>query len=232
MVARPFIYVTRRPRRHRAPGAAGDPPSPGGSLRHSDPRRGVGAQRPRGLARHRLRRAEAAGAERAGRLEARREHARARRPRQAVLPAEAEWFEGAPRIPRDVPVAVARLRVGAGQRLMLFARFLPAADRDAILGDLFEEAEFRNLRGRARSLWLAGECAAIAAGLSLERVRGWFVMPPMREVVSGLAIERRGVLRGGAAPTLLRALLFVASVTTLVLGVELLVGTLMSAAGF
>ena len=115
---------------------------------------------------------------------------------------------------------------------MLFARFLPAADRDAILGDLFEEAEFRNLRGRARSLWLAGECAAIAAGLSLESVRGWFVMPPMREVVSGLAIEGRGVLRGGAAPTLLRALLFVASVTTLVLGVELLVGTLMSAAGF
>jgi hypothetical protein len=40
------------------------------------------------------------------------------------------------------------------------------------------------------------------------------------------------VLRGGTAPALLRALLFVASVTTLVLGVELLVGTLMSAAGF
>jgi hypothetical protein len=115
---------------------------------------------------------------------------------------------------------------------MLFARFLPAADREAILGDLLEEADFRSLRGRVRALWLAGECATIAAGLSVERVRAWFVMPPVREVVSGLAIDGRGVLRGGTAPALLRALLFVASVTTLVLGVELLVGTLMSAAGF
>ena len=115
---------------------------------------------------------------------------------------------------------------------MLFARFIPAADREAILGDLLEEAENRHLRGRSRSLWLTGECAAIAAGLSLQRVRAWFVLPPMREVVSGLAIDGRSVLRDGAAPALLRALLFVASVTTLVLGVELLVGTLMSAAGF
>ena len=115
---------------------------------------------------------------------------------------------------------------------MLFARFLPTADRDAILGDLLEEAEFRNLHGRARAFWLAGECATIAAGLSIERLRGSLVMPPVREVVSGLAIDGRGVLRDGAAPALLRALLFVASVTTLVLGVEVLVGTLMSAAGF
>lgn len=115
---------------------------------------------------------------------------------------------------------------------MLLARLLPAGDREAIVGDLLEEAELRNLRGRARSLWLAGECAAIAAGLSLNRARGWLVMPPMREVVSGLAIDGRGAWRGGAAPALLRAFLFVASVATLVLGVELLVGTLMSAAGF
>jgi hypothetical protein len=115
---------------------------------------------------------------------------------------------------------------------MLFARFLPAVDREAILGDLLEEAEFRHLAGRARTLWLAGECAAIAAGLSLERVRAWFVMPPVREVVAGLAVDGRGVLRGGPAGTCLRALIFVASVATLVLGVEQLVGALMSAAGF
>ena len=115
---------------------------------------------------------------------------------------------------------------------MLLARFLPAADRDAIVGDLLEEAEFRNLRGGARSLWLAAECAAIAAGLSLERARGWFVMPPMREVVSGLAIDGRAAFRDGAALALMRAFLFVVSIATLMLGVELLVGSLMSAAGF
>jgi len=115
---------------------------------------------------------------------------------------------------------------------MLLARFLPAADRDAIVGDLLEEAEVRNLRGGARSLWLAGECAAIAAGLSLERARGWFVMPPMREVVSGLAIDGRAAFRDGGVPALFRVFVFVASIATLVLGVELLVGSLMSAAGF
>lgn len=115
---------------------------------------------------------------------------------------------------------------------MLLARLIPAADREAILGDLFEEAEYRRLTGRSRSLWLAGECATIACGLSLQRLRGWVVMPPMREVVSGFAVDGRAVLRDGPATTLLRALAFVASVATLVLGVEVLVGTLMSAAGF
>jgi hypothetical protein len=115
---------------------------------------------------------------------------------------------------------------------MLLARFIPAADREAILGDLLEEAECRRLSGRARSLWLAAECAAIAFGLSVQRLRGWFVMPPVREVVSGLAIDGRGVLRDGAAGTCLRALLFVASIATLVLGAGVLVGALMSAAGF
>jgi hypothetical protein len=114
---------------------------------------------------------------------------------------------------------------------MLLARFLPAADREAIVGDLLEEAEFRNLRGGMRALWLAGECAAIAAGLSLERVRDWLVMPPMHEVVSGMAIDGRAALRQGATFALVRALIFVASVATLVLGVELLVSSLMSAAG-
>ncbi|HEY2431260.1 MAG TPA: hypothetical protein VGI12_01205 [Vicinamibacterales bacterium] len=115
---------------------------------------------------------------------------------------------------------------------MLFARFIPAIDREAILGDLLEEAECRRLRGRSRSLWLAGECAAIAAGLSAQRLRGWFVAPPVHEVVAGLALDGRTAFRDGAPLTLLRAALFVASVATLVLGVELLVGSLMRAAGF
>ena len=113
----------------------------------------------------------------------------------------------------------------------LMTRLIPACDRDAILGDLLEDAACRGLAGPRRAAWLAGECGTIAAALSFGRVRGWLVLPPMREVVSGLAIEGRGVLRDGTALTLLRALLFVGSVATLVLGAELLVGSLMAAAG-
>ena len=75
------------------------------------------------------------------------------------------------------------------------------------------------------------ECAAIATGLSLQRVRGWFVLPPAREVVSGLTIDGRGALRGGASGTLVRMLVFIASVATLAFAVEVLVRTLMLAAG-
>jgi hypothetical protein len=114
----------------------------------------------------------------------------------------------------------------------LLARLIPAQDRQAILGDLVEETAIRELRGARRTAWLTSECGSIAAGLSLERLRGRFVVPPMREVVSGLAIDGRGVLRDGAVVTVLRALVFVGSVATLVLGAELLVSSLMSAAGF
>lgn len=110
-------------------------------------------------------------------------------------------------------------------------RLVPAGDREAILGDLVEEAEYRGFRGARREAWLAGECLAIAAGLSVERLRGWVVMPPVREVVSGLAIDGRVALRGGAGGAIVRALLFVASVGTLMIGVEILVSALMSAAG-
>jgi hypothetical protein len=107
----------------------------------------------------------------------------------------------------------------------LLARLIPAADREAILGDLAEEAAFRDLSGTRRAMWLTGECAAIAAGLSVERVRGWLIVP-------GIALEGRGVLRDGAAATLLPALLFLGSVAMLVAGVAVLVSVLMSAAGF
>ena len=113
----------------------------------------------------------------------------------------------------------------------LLARLIPAADREVILGDLAEEAAFRDLSGTRRAMWLTGECAAIAAGLSVERVRGWLIVPPVREVVSGIALEGRGVLRDGAAATLLPALLFLGSVAMLVAGVAVLVSVLMSAAG-
>jgi hypothetical protein len=116
--------------------------------------------------------------------------------------------------------------------LWLVTRLMPAADREGIVGDLLEDADGRGLRGPRRAAWLTGECAVIAGGLSVERVRAWIVMPPMREVVAGLAIDGRGLLRHGSTGAVLRALVFVGSVATLVLGVEVLVGALMSASGF
>jgi len=114
----------------------------------------------------------------------------------------------------------------------MLARLMPSADREAILGDLLEDAAFRDLQGHRRTVWLAGECGSIATGLAVDRVRGWVIVPPVREVVSGLAVDVRGALHDNPAGTLLRALVFVGSVATLVLGVELLVSTLMSASGF
>ena len=112
-----------------------------------------------------------------------------------------------------------------------FARVLPSVDRDSVLGDLLEEAEFRRMFGARRAIWLATECGAIAAGLSLQRVKGWFAVPPVREVVSGIALDGRGALRDGPSGALLRAFVFVASVATLAFAVEVLVRTLMTAAG-
>lgn len=110
-------------------------------------------------------------------------------------------------------------------------RLIPAADREAVAGDLLEEAAYRGLSGTRLRLWLLGECGTIAAGLSVERVRSWIVLPPVREVVSGLAVDGRGVLRDGTVATVSRALIYCGTVATLALGVELLVSVLMSAAG-
>ena len=114
----------------------------------------------------------------------------------------------------------------------LLARLVPSAERESLLGDLIEDAACRDLHGARRTAWLASECATVGAGLSLERLRAWFVMPPVREVVAGLAIDGRGMMRHGSTGGVLRAIAFVGSIATLVLGVELLVGSLMSAAGF
>jgi hypothetical protein len=110
-------------------------------------------------------------------------------------------------------------------------RLIPAADREAVAGDLLVEAAYRGLSGTRLKLWLLGECGTIAAGLSVERVRSWIVLPPMREVVSGLAVDGRGVLRDGPVAAVSRALIFCGTVATLALGVELLVSVLMAASG-
>jgi hypothetical protein len=112
------------------------------------------------------------------------------------------------------------------------SRLIPSGDRESILGDLLEDADFRHIAGARRSLWLTGECVAIAGGLSIQRARSWLAVPPVREVVSGFAVDGRGALRGGARGGVLRVLVFCGSVATLVLGVEVLVGSLLSASGF
>jgi hypothetical protein len=113
----------------------------------------------------------------------------------------------------------------------LLSRLLPAGDRDAILGDLLEHAAYHDLSSGRRNWWLASECGVIAAGLTVTRVRGWIVVPPVRELAAGLALDGSRAWRGGQPHALLRFLIFCGSVATLVLGVELLVGSLMSAAG-
>ena len=112
------------------------------------------------------------------------------------------------------------------------SRLIPAGDRASILGDLLEDAAFRNIAGARLHLWLLGECGSIAAGLSVTRARAWLVLPPLREVVSGLALDGRGAWRG-AHPmgALLRALIFCGSVATIVLGVEVLISSLLAASG-
>jgi hypothetical protein len=113
------------------------------------------------------------------------------------------------------------------------SRLIPAGDRESVLGDLIEDAERRGLTGVRRDLWLAGECGAIGAGLAVTRARGWLVLPPVRELAAGLALDGTHALRS-ATPVgaLVRAVVFCGSVATLVLGVEILVGSLLSAAGF
>jgi hypothetical protein len=116
--------------------------------------------------------------------------------------------------------------------LRVLARLLPARDREAIVGDLLEDADGRQVSGARRELWLASACGAIAAGLTVTRLRDWLVLPPVRELAAGVALDGSRAWRGGHTGTVMRVLIFCGSVATIVLGVELLVGSLMSAAGF
>ena len=122
---------------------------------------------------------------------------------------------------------------GLGFALRLLPSFASLrGDPERIVGDLLEDAAYRSVSGARLRWWLLGECATIAAGLSITRMRGWLVLPPMREVASGFAVDGRGVLRGGHAQgAVVRAVIFCGSLATIVLGVELLVAALMSAAG-
>jgi hypothetical protein len=113
------------------------------------------------------------------------------------------------------------------------SRLIPAGDRESILGDLLEDAEFRRLGGARRDVWLVGECGSIAAGLSITRARAWLVLPPVRELAAGLALDGTRAFRGGhPVAAVARAVLFCGSVATLVLGVEVLVSSLLAASGY
>lgn len=114
----------------------------------------------------------------------------------------------------------------------LLFRVIPAADREAIAGDLLEEAAFRNLRGAAKASWLVHQCAAIALGLSVQRVRAWFVVAPIREIASGIGMRTWGTVRSDRSSLVVRGLAFCGWIATLALGVELLVRTLLQASGF
>jgi hypothetical protein len=138
----------------------------------------------------------------------------------------AEYAEPAERIAAEYTKPAEPL----GLRMM--SRLIAASDRQAILGDLLEEAEYRALTGARRDLWLTAECGAIAGGLSLDRARGWVVVPPARELAAGLALDGSRAFRGGhSVGALMRALIFCGTVATLALGASLLVGALLSAAG-
>ena len=116
--------------------------------------------------------------------------------------------------------------------MTLITRLIPAADRDAIVGDLLEEAAWRDMHGTRLSWWIAGQCATIAAGLTVERARAACSLALAREVASGVAVGGGRLLRGTPPRAFAtRALLFVAGVAALALSAEVLVGALLRSAG-
>ena len=111
------------------------------------------------------------------------------------------------------------------------SRLLPSCDREAIVGDLLEDAEYRDLSGAGRTVWLCAECGHIAAGIAVDRLRG-SCMPPVREVAVGLARESARPFRrshGGPVSALVSILLFCASAMLIALSARLLISTLFSA---
>jgi hypothetical protein len=109
---------------------------------------------------------------------------------------------------------------------------IPAEDRQAIVGDLLEEAEWRGLSGGRLTLSLCASCGAIAAGLAIDGARAALTPPPAGELAAGLAVDGGHLLRGLSARAFVgRALVFGAGVTLLAWGAEMLIATLMVAAG-
>ena len=114
----------------------------------------------------------------------------------------------------------------------LLARLVPAGDRESILGDLVEDAEFRSLNGLHRAIWMTSECAAIGAGFSVTRLRSAIVIPRAHELVVGLGVDGRRALRSHhLIPASVRALVFCGTIATLSFAGAVLVSALLSAAG-
>jgi hypothetical protein len=76
------------------------------------------------------------------------------------------------------------------------AVLIPRAEREAIVGDLLEDAADRRLRGLPLTLHLCGECATIAAGFTLHRARTACSTEPARELAFGVALDSGRLFRG------------------------------------
>lgn len=114
------------------------------------------------------------------------------------------------------------------------SRLIPAPDREAILGDLLEDAAYRDLSGGRLELWLCAQCSTIAAGLTVDRMRRSLAAPPIREMATGLALDGTHAFRGVVdAPwtVLVRLVVFCASVATLAAAAEVLIAALFTASG-
>ena len=114
------------------------------------------------------------------------------------------------------------------------SRLIPADDREVVIGDLLEDASWRNLHGRQLTWWLCGSCGTIAAGLAVDRVWSRVSFAPARELVAGIAADGGRALRHvGDRPgeVIRRVALFAGTVALLAASVEILVAALMTAAG-
>ena len=117
---------------------------------------------------------------------------------------------------------------------LALSRLIPAADREAIFGDLLEDAAYRDLSGPRLTLWLCAECGTIAAGLGADRVRGALVAPPIRELAAGVALDGTHAFRaaiGTPWTALGRVAIFCASMAALTAVVEVLIAALFNASG-
>jgi hypothetical protein len=113
----------------------------------------------------------------------------------------------------------------------VLSRLIPANDRQAIVGDLLEDADWRGLSGGRLTLSLCASCGLIAAGLAVEGARTALTPSSAGELAAGVAVESGRMLRGMTARAFVtRTLVFGAGVILLACGVELLIATLMQAA--
>jgi hypothetical protein len=117
---------------------------------------------------------------------------------------------------------------------VLLSRLIPSTERDAIVGDLLEDASYCSLSSARREMWLCAELGTIAAGLSLDRLRDVVTLAPMREMAAGLALDGTHALRGvldAPWPAVGRVALFCAWVAMLAAAAEVLIAALFTASG-